>query len=170
MDEKVLFKSYLTLFTEADFPLILSYSIDEPDSFSDDPLPLPLSHLFVAEEDPNADPEEDYNEYVPVVKFRINKNYLACVVWKATLGSYEFLLIIYDNDGGIQETDSIAGTYYATDPITYKVAEFSSPTRAAIVEGNIKSKAEEAEIPFSQKFILNISDIGEINYAIVGNI
>ena len=118
----------------------------------------------------NEDDIDAYNEYVPVVQFRINKNYIACIVWKATLGSYEFMLIIYDNDGGIQETDSVAGTYYAADPMTYKIAEFSSPSRATIVEGNIRSKAEEAEIPDTQKFILNISDIGEINYAIVGNI
>ena len=43
MDEKALFKSYLQLFTQAEFPLILAYDIDEPESFSDDPLPLPLS-------------------------------------------------------------------------------------------------------------------------------
>ena len=103
MDEKALFKSYLQLFTQAEFPLILAYDIDEPESFSDDPLPLPLSQLFVAEDEVlegNEDDIDAYNEYVPVVQFRINKNYIACIVWKATLGSYEFMLIIYDNDGG----------------------------------------------------------------------
>ncbi len=170
MNDKALFKSYLTLFTEAEFPLILAYDIEEPESFSDDPIPLILANLFIADDVENVENIDAYNEYVPVIRFRINKTYLACVVWKASLGSYEFLLIVYDNDGNIQETDSIAGTYYGTEPMTYKIAEFSNPQKAVVVEGNIKTRENEAVIPEVQKFILHISDIGEINYAIVGNI
>jgi len=167
MDEKVLFRSYLTLFDEAEFPLILSYDIEQPESFSDDPLPAGLAQLFIAEEEDGID---GFVEYIPVVQFRLNKNYLACIVWKASLGSYEFLLVVYDNDGNIQETDSVAGTFYSSDPMTYKIAEFATPTKAVVVEGNIHATDKEADLPSARKYILNISDIGEINYSIVGNL
>ncbi|HMY84832.1 MAG: hypothetical protein KDC31_13870 [Saprospiraceae bacterium] len=166
MDEKILFKSFLSFFAEADFPLILSYDIDEPESFSDDPIPEGLARIFIAEEEG----EDAFNEYVPVVQFRLNKNYLACIVWKASLQGYEFILIIYDNEGNIQESDSVAGTYHIHEPMIYKIAEFASPNRAVVVEGNIDTRNKDANLPPARKFILNISDIGEINYSLVGNL
>ncbi len=167
MDEKVLFKSFLSFFDAADFPLILSYNIEEPESFSDDPIPEGLARIFIAEEDEDGDA---FNEYVPVVQFRLNKNYLACIVWKASLNGYEYLLIIYDNDGNIQETDSVAGTYHNHEPMLYKIAEFASPNRAVVVEGNIDTGNKGLSLPPARKFILNISDVGEINYSLVGNL
>ncbi|MCO6461221.1 MAG: hypothetical protein J5I59_07450 [Saprospiraceae bacterium] len=167
MDEKVLFKSFLTFFDDAEFPLILSYNVEEHESFSDDPLPDGLTQLFIAEEEGETD---DFVEYVPVAQFRINKNYLACIVWKAAVGSYEFLLIVYDNEGNIQETDSVAGTHYNIQPMTYKIAEFSSPTNAVVVEGNIEKNESGASSEPPRKYILNIKDTGEINYSLVGNL
>ena len=166
MDEKVLFKSYLTLFAEAEFPLTLTYEIERPESFSDDPLPGSLAELFIAEDDEDGD---EYVEYVPVVQFRINKNYLACIVWKATLGSYEFLLIVYDNEGNIQETDSVAGSYYGAKPMLFKIAEFTSPVRANVVEANFETLEKATQPTSARKYIINISDAGEINYSLVGN-
>lgn len=170
MDDKKLFNTYLQLFEIAEFPLTLTYDVMNPEPFGDDPIPALLTNLFVAEDKEEEDPAETITEYVPVVQFRINKNYIATVVWKATVGAYEFLLIVYDNDGNIQEIDAVAGTYYASLPITYKVAQFLSPIKAAIVEGNIDPNIKDNVTPGSQNFILNISEIGEINYAILGKI
>ena len=130
--------------------------------------------MFIPEEEARPGSlEEDFNEYAPAFTYKLNDNYTACIIWKAGLGVYEYMLNIYDQEGNIVDNDAVAGTYF--DPaepnhqLDYQVCEFTSPNRAAIIKGKLTSIDEQFDPTDSQRFILDISDIGELNYTLISN-
>jgi len=176
MEQKDLFDKFLDRFEPASFPLTLAYDVTSMESFSSEPLPAVLVDLFISD-DENFEPrsvEGDFNEYAPVFKYELNEKYHACIIWKAGLGVYEYFLTIYDLEGNIIESDAIAGTYF--DPkepnhkLEYQVCEFTTADKAIIIKGILTSQEEAFDPTNSQKYLLEISDIGEFKYTIIPSI
>jgi hypothetical protein len=172
MEQKDLFQIFLGKFEKAEFPLTLAYDVNNAESFSDEPLSEVLVNMFIAEDDslPHSN-AGDFIEYIPAFTFDLSKKYKACIIFKMGLGIYEFQLFIYDQEGNIMQFDAVAGTYFDPyDPnqkLNYQVCEFKAPDKAIIIKGEFSTTDETFNPAESQKFILTISDTGELNYAII---
>ena len=146
MEQKKIFQSFLERFDSASFPFTLAYDVQRTESFLDDPFPVLMVEMFIPEEEAKpGSPEDDFNEYAPAFSYKLNDKYTVCIIWKAGLGAYEFILNIYDQEGTIVDSDAVAGTYF----------------------GKLSAIEEEFSPADSQRFILDISDIGEINYTLI---
>lgn len=172
MEQKKIFQSFLERFDSASFPFTLAYDVQRTESFLDDPFPVLMVEMFIPEEEAKpGSPEDDFNEYAPAFSYKLNDKYTVCIIWKAGLGAYEFILNIYDQEGTIVDSDAVAGTYFdPADPnkhLDYQVCEFTAPNKAAIIKGKLSAIEEEFSPADSQRFILDISDIGEINYTLI---
>lgn len=172
MEQKDLFLIFLSKFETATFPMTLAYDVNQAESFSDEPLSEVLVNMFIAEDDslPHSN-AGDFNEYIPVFTYDLNKKYKVCIVFKMGLGIYEYQLFVYDGEGNIMQFDAVAGTYF--DPkepnqkLEYQVCEFSAPNTAVIIKGTLDSVDEKFNPTDTQKFVLTLSEIGELNYAII---
>ena len=94
----------------------------------------------------------------------MNKQVQACIIWKASTAAYEFILYLYDLEGNILEYDSIAGVYYASDPIQYKVAEFIDANQAFIIENTLDPNLKSISPGPAKQFKLLITELGELSY------
>ena len=99
-------KEFLKIFPEATFPAVISK--DSIIEFSRNNIALPAVAIakYINTWDP--DPSE-FVEYIPCFKFKIEKEFVAVVYYKAELLKYEYFLAILDKKGNLVSRKVIAG-------------------------------------------------------------
>lgn len=102
----ITFKEFLEIFPEASFPAVISK--DSIIEFSRNNVALPVIAIakYINEWDP--DPSE-FVEYIPCFKFKLEKDFIALVYYKAELLKYEYFLVILDKKGTLISRKVIAG-------------------------------------------------------------
>lgn len=102
----ITFTEFLKIFPKASFPAIVSK--DNIIEFSRNNVALPAIAIskYINEWDPNP---SEFVEYIPCFKFKLEKEFIAIVYYKAELLKYEYILAILDKKGQLISRKVIAG-------------------------------------------------------------
>ena len=151
------FGDLLTIFPEVELPLFLDEDSASLFSQNNDPFPEELFDRFLR---PLLPEDDEYTEYVPC--FRISKDeYHALVIWKASLLTYEYLMLVFDRRGDFLGSERIGGMLVRDEQLFRRVAHFDTDGTINIAEGSSDLK-ESFDPQASNTYELEILPNGEI--------
>ena len=154
---KITFGDLLELFPQLELPLFLDDESASLFSQNNDPFPV---ELFDAMLRPLLPDDDEYTEYVPC--FRISQDeYHALVIWKASLLTYEYLMLIFDKKGQFLSSERIGGMLVRDDQLFRRVAHFDEEGIIHIAEG-ATDLSERFDPKESNTYEIEILPNGEI--------
>ncbi len=104
--KEITYKEFLKIFPEATLPAVISK--DSIIDFSRNNVALPPTAIekYINVWDPD---DNEFIEYIPCFKFKLEKDFTALVYYKAELLKYEYFLVTLDKKGQLITRKVIAG-------------------------------------------------------------
>ncbi|MEY3051222.1 MAG: hypothetical protein RLY31_1007 [Bacteroidota bacterium] len=137
------FDVFVGKFPEIKLPVSLSEEQASEFAGINDPLSerLILEHL-----QPSAqmygDFDDELTEYVPCLRIPDLTEFIALVVWRASLAGYQYILYTFERGGKLIDRAVIGGTYWEDDIITRSVARIDEDLTVYIVSSQTTGEHE----------------------------
>jgi len=131
--ERLTFRNLLKYFPLVDLPVQLTDDTHFVFSKENKILPEDFVYTFLVKEaEEEADP---YTEYLPCLRIEGLGDFIALVVWKASVMNYSYILFTFDGKGQIITEQVIAGTKSNGDTLLLRQATISDSGSIDIIEG-----------------------------------
>lgn len=155
--KKYSFAQFLQAFPTIELPVTLNEEAHHTFSQVNKPLPSALIEQFLAE---TLGPVDEYTEFIPCFRYTEKDKFHAIVVWKASLLTYEYILMTYDPKGQLLQMEAIAGMTSHGETIWRRMAMISEDLIINVVEG--KQEGTQYDTQASLNYYLEIMDNGFI--------
>ena len=160
-EQKVSFSHFVEKFPELELPLTLTAESASHFSSTNDPFPPAMVRQWLLPFD--AEPENEYMEYVPCFRFMETDGFFALVYWKASLLTYEYVLITFTAKGEFIDKKVIGGTKADGDALVQTVASIDEEWGIYIVGGVSSATTGGFDPSESQSFQLELLPTGYIS-------
>lgn len=127
------FDEFLDFFPVVELPVVLTEESIHSINKINKPLPGIAIQKFIKAWDPHID---DFEEFVPCLRFEVSKSIVAIVYWKATLLSYEYYLLTINNKVELLSKKIIAGLISNGTDIRRSAATIKEDLTIHIVAGD----------------------------------
>jgi len=155
------FSLFLSHFPEVELPITLAEEDHFTFSKENEPLPAKLIHEFLfplEKEDP-----DELTEYVPCFKIPETGAFHAIIYWKASLLTYEYILVTFNEKGQLIEKKIIAGTKAHDEALVRTVATITEDWEIFVVGGVSNVHDDDRYDPSeSQSLNLELLPTGQI--------
>ena len=159
-EQKFSLSQLLEFFPEIELPITLAE--DDHHTFSQNNKALPklmIEQYFVPLEKTAPD---DFTEYIPCFRIPETGNFTAIVYWKASLMTYEYILLTFDKKGKIIDKKTIAGTKAEGQALARSVATITEDWEIYMVGGVVSANDDSYDPANSQSVCLELLPTGEI--------
>lgn len=164
MNKKVkpTFAQFLRKFPEIKLPITLTEESHHHFSQKNDPLPAAMISEFILPLE--SDEVDEFTEYIPCFKIPETTEFQAVVYWKASLLTYEYILVTFTNKGLSINKMTIAGTKSEGDQLHRTVATIEDDWIIYCVRGVATTSTTEPvyDPSLSESLHLELMASGEI--------
>ncbi|MEO1624393.1 MAG: hypothetical protein AAFV25_04480, partial [Bacteroidota bacterium] len=124
----------------------------------------PFSEVMVRQYiEPQQGVADEFTEYIPCFRLPTHKDIHALIYWKASLLTYEYVLMVLDKKGHVIEHKGIAGTKAMDQTLVRSVATFKEDGTIYVVGGITDSNDEtQYDASNSQTILMELLEDGEI--------
>lgn len=136
------FDEFLEFFPEVELPIVLTEESIHEINKMNKALPAIAIQKFIKIWDQDMD---DFEEFVPCLRFQVSKGIVAIVYWKATLLSYEYYLLTINNKVDLLSKKIIAGLISNGTDIRRSAATIKEDLTIHIVTGDEKDSFNAIE-------------------------
>jgi hypothetical protein len=159
-DEKISFAHFVEKFPEVDLPVTLTEESSRHFSALNEVLPALMIRQFILPFE--AEAEDDLTEFVPCFRIPESKGFQALVYWKASLLTYDFVLITFTDKGEFIDKKIIAGTKAQGELLAQSVATIDEDWVIYVVGGVSAATSGDYDPTKSQSFQLELLPSGQI--------
>ena len=155
------FSHFISHFPEIELPITLGEEDHFTFSKENEPLPAKMTHEFLfplEKEDP-----DELTEYIPCFKIPETSPFYAIVYWKASLLTYEYILVTFNQKGQLIDKKIIAGTKAHGETLVRTVATITEDWEIFVVGGVSNAHDDDRYDPSeSQSLSLELLPTGQI--------
>jgi len=154
-----LFQDFVMSFPMLDLPVILSEEAHHIFSSENEPLQAHMIQRYILPVEGEVD---EMTEFIPCFRIPETHGFHALVYWKASLLTYEYVLVTFGPQGELIDRKVIAGTH-ATDEVIAKTVATIDRDWSIYIVGGVSNRDEELYNPKSSQSVnMELLASGEI--------
>jgi len=158
--KKPTLEDFLSYFPEISLPVSLTEESAVSFSKLNKALPLSLIEEFIDTVETDYD---EFTEFIPCLQFPVSNYIVAFVYWKATLLSYDYILMVIDaKSGGVIAKKVIGGTKVVENRIFRSASMISEELEIEVIVNEYEDKIENIYPLSTVKFHMEIMSEGNI--------
>lgn len=158
------FRSFIQLFDSIDFPYTLHSEAHHEFSTQNKSIHPELIQAYITPFIGQKD--DEFTEYIPCFLLDQQKNYIAIVVWRASLLEYTYFVLTYNNAGDLIHKQVIGGMKSNGQKVLTRMAMIDDEKNIHMVEGELNDNHQDYDATQTKEytFFLNEDGILELEH------
>lgn len=157
---KPTFKDFLSKFPEITLPVTLTEESHHDFSRTNDPLPAAMIEQYIMHIETTE--VDEFTEYIPCFRIPETPGFHSIVYWKASLMTYEYVMVTFNKDGLSIDKRVIAGTIVEGEQLHRTVATIEDDWIIYCVRGVAPVNEPTYDPSTSESIHLELLATGEI--------